>query len=95
MLSGLTGLLWESGRRAYGEAWPFRWAAIKEFAPYFCAKPADTPVKKDNAYGYGLPAVSVLVGQIAPAKTPIEETMDMFPIALMMGMMGQMMGGIL
>jgi len=92
MLSGLTGLLWESGRRAYGENWPFRWTTVKEFAPYFCAKPADAAVKKDNAYGYGLPAMSVMVGQMAPARTPVEETMEMFPMVMMMGMMNQMMG---
>ena len=95
MLSGLTGLLWESGRRVYGESWPFRWTAVKEFAPYFCAKPVDTPVKKDNAYGYGLPAMSTLVGQIAPARLPMDQTMEMFPMVMLVGMMGQMMGGML
>ena len=55
MLSGLTGLLWESGRRSYGEGWSFRWIVAREFAPHFCVKPADAPVGKDNTYGYGLP----------------------------------------
>ena len=94
MLAGLTGLLWESGRRAYGEGWTFRWAAVREFAPYFCTKPEDAPVKKDNAYGHGLPAMSIMVGQIATARTPMEGTMEMFPMVMMMGMMGQMMGGM-
>ena len=94
ILSGLTGLLWESGRRAYGEGWLFRWAAVREFAPYFCAKPAEAPVKKDNAYGYGLPAMSVMVPQIAQVRTPVEESVEMFPMIMMMGLMGQMLGGI-
>jgi serine protease AprX len=33
MLSGLTGLLWESGRRAYGESWQFRWQEARQFGP--------------------------------------------------------------
>jgi hypothetical protein len=38
--------------------------------------------------------MSILVGQIAPVRTPVEETMEMFPMVMMIGMMGQMMGGM-
>jgi serine protease AprX len=94
MLSGLTGLLWESGRRAYGEAWPFRWTQSKELAPYFSTKPQDAPVKKDNAYGYGLPAMGTMLGQVAQVRTPMQETMEMFPVIMMMGLMAGIVGGV-
>jgi serine protease AprX len=94
MLSGLTGLLWESGRRAYGEWWQFRWTEVRELAPYFCTKPQDAAVKKDNAYGFGLPAMGTMLGQLAPARRPEEEMMGMFPMVMMMGLMTGMVGGV-
>jgi len=94
MLSGLTGLLWESGRRAYGESWYFRWTQARELAPYFCTKPADAAVKKDNTYGFGLPAMGVMLGQVAQVRTPTEEMMQAFPMLMMMGLMAGMVGGI-
>ncbi len=95
MLSGLTGLLWESGRRAYGEGWPFRWTQVREFAPYISTKPQGSPVKKDNAYGFGLPAMGTMLGQMVSERTPVEETMEAFPVMLMMGMIARMAGGML
>jgi len=91
MLSGLTGLLWESGRRAYGEAWVFRWTQARELAPYFSTKPLDAAVKKDNAYGFGLPAMGTMLGQMAPVRRPEEEMMGMFPMVMMMGLMTGML----
>ena len=90
MLSGLTGILWESGRRAYGEGWPFRWAAARELAPYFCTKPVDAAVNKDNNYGFGLPAMGSMLGQMTQMNTPLPGTqgaMEMFPLIMMMAMM--------
>ena len=95
MLSGLTGLLWESGRRAYGESWPFRWAQAREFAPYFSTKPPDAAIKKDNTYGYGLPAMGTMLGQVAEVRTPMQETMESFPMLMMMAMIARMAGGII
>ncbi len=92
LVAGLTGLLWESGRRAYGEGWQFRWVEARELAPYFCTKPQDAPVKKDNAYGYGLPAMSTMVGQIAQPSTPTQDVTEMFPMIMMMAMMAGVMG---
>jgi len=94
MLAGLTGLLWESGRRAYGEGWPFRWTQVREFAPYISTKPADAPVKKDNAYGFGMPAMGTMLGQMTPAVTPAEETAQAFPMIMMMSMIASMAGGM-
>ncbi len=94
MLSGLTGLLWESGRRAYGEAWPFRWVQARQVAPYFCTKPQDAAVNKDNTYGFGLPAMGSMLGQVAQAgvSTPTQQSMQMFPMLMMMGLMSGMVG---
>lgn len=94
MLSGLTGLLWESGRRAYGENWPFRWISAREVAPYFCTKPQDAAVNKDNAYGFGLPAMGTMLGQMTATRTPTQQMMETFPMFMMMTMMTAMMGGI-
>ena len=94
MLSGLSGLLWETGRRAYGELWGFRWTAIREFAPYISVKPEDASLKKDNAYGYGLPAMSAMLGEIGGAAEPAADVTQMFPMVMMMSMIQQMMGGI-
>jgi serine protease AprX len=94
MLSGLTGLLWESGRRAYGEDWPFRWVQARQVAAYFCSKPQDAAVNKDNAYGFGLPAMSVMLGQLTMTRTPTQQMMETFPIFMMVTMMTAMMGGI-
>jgi len=96
MLSGLTGLLWESGRRAYGEAWNFRWTQAREVAQYFCTKPQEAPLSKDNSYGYGLPAMGSMLGQMNQVGTnaPMEQTMQTFPMMLMMALMGGLVGGI-
>ena len=90
MLSGLTGLLWESGRRAYGEGWQFRWTQARDLAQYFSTKPQDAPVNKDNAYGYGLPAMGTMLGQVAQVNTPSQGVTDMFPMIMMMTMMASM-----
>jgi len=94
MLAGLTGLLWESGRRTYGEGWPFRWTDARQFAPYFSTKPADAPVKKDNAYGFGLPAMGTMLGQVAQVESPVQGAMETFPMIMMLGMMGVMVRGM-
>ncbi|WP_411814412.1 S8 family serine peptidase [Dehalococcoides mccartyi] len=93
MLSGLTGLLWESGRRAYGESWPFRWTEARLFAPYFSTKPVDAPVKKDNAYGYGLPAMGTMLGQVAQTSVPANDMTSAMNMLMMMTMMAGMTGG--
>ena len=93
MLSGLTGLLWESGRRAYGESWSFRWTEARQFAPYFSTKPADAPVKKDNAYGFGLPAMGTMLGQVAQISAPADDMTSTMNMLVMMTMMTGMTGG--
>jgi serine protease AprX len=94
MLTGLTGLLWESGRRAYGESWLFRWTDARQFAPYFSTKPADAPVKKDNAYGYGLPAMGSMIGEMSQVTTPSNDMTGIMNMFMMMTMMAGMAGGI-
>ena len=95
MLAGLTGLLWESGRRAYGEGWLFRWSQAREFAPYFSTKPATAPVNKDNAYGYGLPAMGTMLGQVAETAAPSGDMTDAMNMLVMMTTMMSMMQGVI
>ena len=94
MLAGLTGLLWESGRRAYGESWQFRWTEARQYAPYFSTKPSDAPLNKDNAYGYGLPAMGTMLGEVAQVSTSSVQGMEMFPMFMMIAMMSALTGGI-
>jgi serine protease AprX len=94
MLAGLTGLLWESGRRAYGESWHFRWAEARQFAPYFSTKPVNAPVKKDNAYGFGLPAMGTMLGQVAQTSAPADDMTSAMNVLMMMTMMAGITGGI-
>jgi len=90
ILSGLTGLIWESGRRAYGESWPFRWISARDLAPYFCLKPQGAPLKKDNAYGFGFPAMGTMIGSTAGIGT--SGTTEMATGILSLGVIGMMMG---
>lgn len=94
MLSGLTGLLWESGRRAYGENWLFSWAAARQYALYFSTKPQDAPVNKDNAYGYGLPAMGSMLGQANQVGTSTSGSSDMYSVMMLMTIMSGLMGGV-
>ena len=95
MLAGLTGLLWESGRRAYGEGWLFRWSEARQFAPYFSTKPQGTPVKKDNAYGFGLPAMGTMLGQVSQVSPPADDMTGTMNMLMMMTTMFGMMQGVL
>ncbi len=92
MLAGLTGLLWESGRRAYGEGWQYRWTLAKDVAPYFSTKPQDAPLNKDNAYGYGLPAMGAMLGQVTSGSSPSTQTADMMQMMTAMMLMAGVMG---
>jgi serine protease AprX len=94
MLSGITGLLWESGRRAYGEGWSFRWTQAREVAPYFCTKPQEAAVNKDNSYGFGLPAMGSMLGQVAQVDTPSSGSNDVFQMMMAMVMMVGVAGAI-
>jgi len=95
MLSGLTGLLWESGRRAYGEGWSFRWTQAREYAPYFSTKPQDAPLKKDNAYGFGLPAMGTMLGQVAEVQAPAGDMTGALNMMVMMTTILGMMQGVM
>lgn len=95
MLSGLTGLLWESGRRAYGETWQFRWRDARQFGPYFSTKPPDAPLNKDNAYGYGLPAMGTMLGQVAELQAPSGDVTGAMSALMMATTMLGMMKGVL
>jgi len=93
MISGLTGLLWESGRRAYGEGWMFTWREAKKLAQYFSTKPQEAPVNKDNTYGYGLPAMGSMLGQVTQTGVSSNQGMESFPAFMMLAMMASLLGG--
>ncbi|MBN2240031.1 MAG: S8 family serine peptidase [Dehalococcoidales bacterium] len=95
MLAGLTGLLWESGRRSYGESWLYRWTEAKEFAPYFSTKPEGVPVKKDNAYGYGIPAMGTMLGQMTDVSTSSGDMTETMNMLVMMTTMFNMLQGVM
>jgi serine protease AprX len=95
MLSGLTGLLWESGRRAYGEGWLYRWTDAKEFAPYFSTKPQSAPVNKDNAYGYGLPAMGTMLAQVSDVSVSTDGMSEAMNMLVMMTTMFGMLQGVM
>jgi len=94
MLSGLTGLLWEVGRRQYGEDWLFKWSQVKEFAPYYCAKPSDTLLMKDNSYGFGLPVINAMVSQMTQTTVPLQQPAEVFPALMLLGMVASIIGGV-
>jgi len=94
IFSGLTGLLWEVGRYCYGEDWRFRWSQAKAFAPYYCAKPPDTLMIKDNTYGYGLPAMNIMVSQMVPTEISAAQPIETFPLIMVMGIVLSLVGGM-
>ena len=69
ILTGVDGLMWELGRRVYGQSWRATWHDVLAYAPYYCIKPEGTPVSKDNDYGYGLPAINTMVTQVMGTPT--------------------------
>ena len=94
LLSGLTGLIWETGRRAQGEWWTFRWKELSTFAPYFCLKSEDAPVRKDNAWGYGLPAMDLMLRETGEAPSPGQQVMQATSSMMGLSMLGLMMVGM-
>jgi serine protease AprX len=50
-------------------------------------------VNKDNAYGYGLPAMGTMLGKMNQASTPAQGGLEMFPMIMLMSMMARMVGG--
>jgi serine protease AprX len=63
-------------------------------AQYFCTKPQEAPANKDNSYGYGLPAMGSMLGQMTQVNSPFQETMQVFPPMLGMVLMAGMMGAV-
>jgi serine protease AprX len=94
LLSGLTGLIWETGRRAQGEWWIFSWKAFQVFAPFFCLKAEDAPVKKDNSWGYGLPAMNLMFRETAGAPSPDQQAMQATANMINLFMLGLTMAGM-
>lgn len=88
MLSGLIGLIWELGRRNFGDLWYVSWYDVQEVGEAVCVKPEGAPVHKDNTYGHGMPALSAL---IRGAMKPAVAVTDITSIAVLMMVMMPMM----
>jgi serine protease AprX len=91
IVSGLTGLLWETGRINMdpftAQLYMFKWSEALAYAPYFCIKPSDAALVKDNNYGYGFPAGGAMVQQIAEGYGGQEDITTQLPSMMMMIMM--------
>jgi len=94
ILVGVDGLLWDLTRRVYGENIRVTYHDWLQYAAAYCIKPEDTPLDKDNTYGYGLPAVGSMVKQVMRPTAPTTAISEMMPIMMLMIMMPAMMGGI-
>jgi serine protease AprX len=94
-LTGVDGLLWDLARRVYGQEVRVTYYDWLPYAYAYCVKPEGAPVAKDNSYGYGLPAVGVMVGRLMRPAMPVTTMMEtMLPVMMMVGMMGVMIRGV-
>lgn len=92
---GITGLLWEMGRRVYGEGWHLSWRDIKQIAPFFCVKPEEAPLKKDNTYGYGLISLGPMFQSLTgPAPSSYAEAMDFMGGMFSLGLVAAIIPGM-
>jgi len=91
ILAGLIGLLGEVGRRNFGPDWTVSWYDIRDVGWLVCGKAEGAPVDKDNAWGYGLPAIAQMVqgAQVAPVEFGLTSVMG---IVMVMMVLGTVMG---
>jgi serine protease AprX len=95
ILVGVDGLLWDLARRVYGQEVRITYYDWMPYAYAYCVKPEGVQVAKDNSYGYGLPAVGVMVNRLVKTTTPITGMMEtMVPMVMVVGMMGMMIKGV-
>jgi serine protease AprX len=95
ILVGVDGLLWDLARRVYGQEVRITYYDWMPYAYAYCVKPEGVQVAKDNSYGYGLPAVGVMVNRLVKSTTSITGVMEtMVPMAMVVGMMGIMIKGV-
>ncbi len=95
MLVGVDGLLWDLTRRVYGQDTRVTYYDWLPVAYAFCAKPEDVQVAKDNAYGYGIPAMGSMINQLMRPVSPISGLIEMMPMLMIVGMMPGIMGGMI
>jgi serine protease AprX len=95
ILTGVDGLLWDLARRVYGQEVRITYYDWMPYAYAYCVKPEGVQIAKDNSYGYGLPAVGVMVSRLVSTTTPITGMMEtMVPMVMVVGMMGMMIKGV-
>jgi serine protease AprX len=90
IICGVGGLIWELGRRTFGEPWLFSWYDARNLGEAICIKPENYPIHKDNAMGFGLPALNVMVreamGGAAPEVSLINQLLPLLIIIPMLRM---------
>jgi serine protease AprX len=91
ILSGVIGLIWELGRRNFGEQWVVTWYDVEGVAEAICVKPEGSPYTKDTTYGWGMPAVSAMIRGAQPTGAQAFNVMQFLPLILVFGMMGIVM----
>lgn len=94
ILVGADGIIWDLTRRIYGVDTRLSYSDWLMYAYAYCVKPEDAPLGKDNSYGYGVPALGNMVGQLMRPVSPVGSIVQMMPIIMMMGMMPAMLGGM-
>jgi len=88
ILSGLIGLIWELGRRSFGDRWYVSWYDVEEVGESVCVKPETAAVHKDNAYGYGMPALEAMIrGATRPTVGVASIIEVVMPLMLLMPIM--------
>lgn len=94
ILVGVDGMLWDLTRRVYGGQVRVTYSDWLQYAYAYCLKPEEAPLAKDNSYGYGIPAMGSMVGQLTRPVAPITAMMDVLPVMMIMGIMPGVLGGM-
>lgn len=95
ILTGVDGLLWDLARRVYGPDMRVKYSDWLEYAYAYCIKPEGTAADKDNTYGYGLPAVGVMVSRLTtPTTGPSALLGTMMPLMMLVMIMPVMMKSV-
>lgn len=93
ILTGVDSILWDLSRRVHGPDVRVKYSDWLQYAYAYCLKPVDATLDKDNSYGYGMPAISVMVqrllGREAGGLGGLE---SIIPLVMIIGLMGPLMG---
>jgi len=91
ILTGVDGLMWDLARRVYGPTVRITYYDWLPYAYAYCVKPEGVQTDKDNAYGYGIPAVGAMVSQLIKPVSATGTLMEALPMMMVVAMMPAMM----